>query len=314
VVDAYLSPILRRYVDQVAGELEGVRLFFMQSNGGLADARRFQGKDAILSGPAGGIVGAARTAQAAGFGPPSRTVAPATEEGREAARGVAAQVGAFVSQVRLQAVPSRMLILMDASRSMVAKVAPGLSRARLASQAAIGAGEFLPDDSAIGLWRFAGRQRSGRPYQEEAGVEKLGELDGAARHREVVNGALARLPRQLTSGGTALYDTTLAAVRSMRASYDPKATNAVVVFTDGANDYDGISLRQFQAKVRADALAHPRAPIVLVTIGIGPQADMRALQAMTAPVGGRTYRADTPQALQTVLFDAIAHRTPKPIR
>ena len=67
VVDAYLSPILRRYVDQVAGELSGVRLFFMQSNGGLADARRFQGKDSILSGPAGGIVGAARTARAAGF-------------------------------------------------------------------------------------------------------------------------------------------------------------------------------------------------------------------------------------------------------
>src|SRR5881394_1990202 len=67
VVDAYLSPILGRYVRQVASELEGVRLFFMQSNGGLADARRFQGKDAILSGPAGGIVGAARTAEAAGF-------------------------------------------------------------------------------------------------------------------------------------------------------------------------------------------------------------------------------------------------------
>ncbi|WP_448202540.1 hydantoinase B/oxoprolinase family protein [Azospirillum sp. sgz302134] len=67
VVDAYLSPILRRYVEQVAGELNGVRLMFMQSNGGLTDARWFQGKDAILSGPAGGIVGAVRTARMAGF-------------------------------------------------------------------------------------------------------------------------------------------------------------------------------------------------------------------------------------------------------
>ena len=67
VVDAYLSPILRRYVDRVAAELQGVPLFFMQSSGGLADARRFQGKDSILSGPAGGIVGAARTSLAAGF-------------------------------------------------------------------------------------------------------------------------------------------------------------------------------------------------------------------------------------------------------
>jgi 5-oxoprolinase (ATP-hydrolysing) len=67
VVDAYLSPILRRYVGQVAAELRGVRLLFMQSNGGLTDARRFHGKDAILSGPAGGIVGAVRTSAAAGF-------------------------------------------------------------------------------------------------------------------------------------------------------------------------------------------------------------------------------------------------------
>ncbi|MFC0409184.1 hydantoinase B/oxoprolinase family protein [Roseomonas elaeocarpi] len=72
VVDAYLSPILRRYVAQVAAELDptgqgGTRLSFMQSSGGLADAAAFEGKDAILSGPAGGIVGAARTAAMAGF-------------------------------------------------------------------------------------------------------------------------------------------------------------------------------------------------------------------------------------------------------
>ncbi|MBW6401786.1 hydantoinase B/oxoprolinase family protein [Roseomonas sp. HJA6] len=67
VVDAYLSPVLRRYVDQVASELPGVRLYFMQSNGGLTEAGRFQGKDAILSGPAGGIVGAVRTAGMGGF-------------------------------------------------------------------------------------------------------------------------------------------------------------------------------------------------------------------------------------------------------
>jgi 5-oxoprolinase (ATP-hydrolysing) len=67
VVDAYLSPILRRYVAQVAGQLPDTRLLFMQSNGGLTDAHRFQGKDAILSGPAGGIVGMVRTSRMAGF-------------------------------------------------------------------------------------------------------------------------------------------------------------------------------------------------------------------------------------------------------
>ncbi len=67
VVDAYLSPILRRYVEQVQSSLGDVRLQFMQSAGGLTDAHRFQGKDAILSGPAGGIVGAAAVTQLAGF-------------------------------------------------------------------------------------------------------------------------------------------------------------------------------------------------------------------------------------------------------
>jgi 5-oxoprolinase (ATP-hydrolysing) len=67
VVDAYLSPILRAYVDRIVAALPGVRLQFMQSNGGLADAYAFQGKDAVLSGPAGGGVGIAHVARAAGF-------------------------------------------------------------------------------------------------------------------------------------------------------------------------------------------------------------------------------------------------------
>lgn len=67
VVDAYLSPILRRYVDRVAGQVGQTRLLFMQSNGGLTDAHFFQGKDSILSGPAGGIVGAVQSSLAAGF-------------------------------------------------------------------------------------------------------------------------------------------------------------------------------------------------------------------------------------------------------
>ncbi|MEO1489942.1 MAG: hydantoinase/oxoprolinase family protein, partial [Pseudomonadota bacterium] len=71
IVDAYLTPILRRYVDQVEAALcqrdGGGRLQFMQSSGGLVDARSFRGRDAILSGPAGGIVGCVASAKSAGF-------------------------------------------------------------------------------------------------------------------------------------------------------------------------------------------------------------------------------------------------------
>jgi 5-oxoprolinase (ATP-hydrolysing) len=69
VVDAYLTPILRRYIDRVAAAFDGDmthKLMFMQSSGGLTGATMFQGKDAILSGPAGGVVGAVRTSQIAG--------------------------------------------------------------------------------------------------------------------------------------------------------------------------------------------------------------------------------------------------------
>ncbi len=67
VVDAYLSPILRRYTERLAEALPGVRLLFMQSHGGLSDAGSFQGKDSILSGPAGGIVGMSKVSAASGF-------------------------------------------------------------------------------------------------------------------------------------------------------------------------------------------------------------------------------------------------------
>lgn len=68
VVDAYLSPILGRYVDGIARQLPGVRLMFMQSNGGLREAAHFRGKDAVLSGPAGGVVGMARSSAEADDG------------------------------------------------------------------------------------------------------------------------------------------------------------------------------------------------------------------------------------------------------
>ena len=67
VVDAYLSPLLKRYVRQVSEQIGGLRLMFMQSNGGLAEAGHFRGKDAILSGPAGGVVGMVRMSELAGF-------------------------------------------------------------------------------------------------------------------------------------------------------------------------------------------------------------------------------------------------------
>lgn len=254
---------------------------------------------------------AARAAvTAAGFQPPQPVAAQASSIGQAALKAVNDQVTAFVAEVRARATPSRLLALIDVSLSMQSPVRPGLSRSRLAVQAAIGAGRFLPDTSAIGLWSFAGKAADGKPYTEIAPVAGLGEPDQGHTHRDVVNAALAELPHRLVGGGTALYDATLAAVRKARGDYDQNANNAIVVFTDGTDDYPGgITLKQFVAAAKADAAAHPDQPISLIGIGIGPEADMASLTTMCNAVGGIAYRAENVEDLRTVLFDAIAKRT-----
>lgn len=89
-----------------------------------------------------------------------------------------------------------------------------------------------------------------------------------------------------------------------------KGIGIVASRIDRTSGYHHSSRRAGGCGYSDGAKAHPRAPIVLVCMGMGPAADMDALHAMVAPVGGRAYRAHTPQALRTVLFDSIAHRTP----
>jgi hypothetical protein len=258
---------------------------------------------------------ARQVAAAAGFGPPAPEVTPTSDAQRSAAEQAARSAATFVSLIRTLALPSRLLVAVDTSLSMRLPVAGGLTRIQLAVLGAIAAGKLLPDRSAIGLWSFAGRQPGGQPYQVLAKTAALSNVDSISAagkdvtHRDVVNAALVSLPRRLSSGGTGLYETALDALRSARKSFDPQANNAVVLFTDGSNDYTpGISLRRFQRLAKADAAATPGQVVLLIAIGIGPDADMKALTAMSQAAGGRAYRADTPQTLETVLFDAIAHR------
>jgi Ca-activated chloride channel family protein len=258
---------------------------------------------------------ARQAARAAGFGPPSAALTRPTAAGDATMAQVAKRSAGFVALVRTLAIPSRLLVAIDTSLSMNQPVRPGLSRVQLAVGGAIAAGELLPLRSAIGLWTFAGRQPGGRPYQTLSKidalstVEHIGSGGKEVTHRDVVDANLVSLPRRVSPGGTALYDTALSALRDARRSYDPQATNAVVLFTDGRNDYDGgMSLSSFVTQAKADAAANPRRPVLLIAIGVGPDADMSALRTMCAAAGGRAYQASSAATLQTVLFDAIAHR------
>jgi hypothetical protein len=95
----------------------------------------------------------------------------------------------------------------------------------------------------------------------------------------------------------------------MRATYDPRAVNSVVLFTDGTNENDpSLTLSALAKELKADAAANPQQPIVLVAIGLGPSADMAALRTIAEASGGGAYQAQTPQELQTVLLDALNRR------
>ena len=204
------------------------------------------------------------------------------------------------------ATPSRLLAVIDVSTSMEARAGNG-TRATLARDAAKSALTLLPDAASVGLWVFAARLDGDTDWQELARLERLDvDLDGRSR-REALSAELDSVPDRLAPGGTALYDTTLAAVRAARDAYDPTSVNTVVLITDGENDDSaGIGLPELLDRLRTEA--DPARPVKVVGIALGPDADLESLQQIGDASGGAAYPALDPEDLQSVLFDAIRRR------
>ena len=111
----------------------------------------------------------------------------------------------------------------------------------------------------------------------------------------------------MTSGGTGLYDTTLAAVRALRADYDANAINTVVLLTDGRNEDPGsISLNQLLHTLQRER--DPSRPLSVIAVGVGPDADARSLRRIVAVTGGRSYVARDPSDIGKVFNDALLSR------
>jgi len=239
-----------------------------------------------------------------------RDPAPATAE-QVRALPSAAELTEFLQGIASLSVPTRLLAVIDVSTSMQAMVpGAGINRITLASLAAAGAGNLLPDTSSAGLWRFAARLDGARPYQQLSPIARLETPVQGRTHRDLINQQLALMPGRLSSNGTALYATSLAAVRQLRRAYDPGALNVVVLMTDGKNEKDtSISLDRLVQTLEVDKAANPGQPLSMVAIGIGPEADMPALRRIAgATAGGEAYRADTPDQLKTILFTSLAYR------
>jgi len=233
-----------------------------------------------------------------------------TSSVRALALPTTADITALLNRAQLVSQPSRILTVIDVSTSMAAPVPGRLNRAQLAVTAAVRFVDVLPDTASSGLWIFAQRLQGAQDWRVVSAVRPLGFTEAGGRsHRDNLVAAAGRVPNQLSAGGTALYNTALAAVRTMRASFDPNAINAVVIFTDGANENStGMTLAQVVSALKAEA--DPRRPVLLIGIGIGPDADVAALRAMSEATTGRAVGVQTEADIQRVLLEGLTRRAP----
>jgi hypothetical protein len=216
-------------------------------------------------------------------------------------------VQALLEQLSSLAAPSRILAVFDVSQSMEAPVRDG-TRATLARDAAKATLSLVPGEFALGLWVFAYQLQDGQDWTELVPTRELdAETDGRTQ-RDVIDEQLDSIPDRLTPGGTGLYDTTLAAVRAARESFDPTAVNSILMLTDGTNEDDdaGLQLDRLLETLRSEA--EPERPIKVIGVALGPDADLAALEQIAAETGGAAYSAVDPADLQTVLFDALRQR------
>jgi hypothetical protein len=206
---------------------------------------------------------------------------------------------------------SRLLAVLDVSGSMALAARPGApSRLDLARTAVLGGLALYPDDTTVGLWTFA-RELAGRTdYRQQVPIVPLGRAADGSTGRYRLAQALAGIGVS-RRGGTGLYDTALAAVRTVRRGWDPTRVNSVVLLTDGRNaDGAGIGLRQLLTTLRDEN--DPARPVYLITIAYGPDTDTAALTAMSRATGGEMYAAIDPLRIRAVLLDAIGRRICRP--
>jgi len=218
-----------------------------------------------------------------------------------------AEVGGLLARLTSLVAPARILAVLDVSTSMEAPAGNG-TRATLARDAARTTLSLVPGEYALGLWFFAYQLAGDQDWAELVPIRKLDtDVDGQTQ-RQLLDTQLATLPERLTPGGTGLYDTTLAAVRAARANYDPSAVNSVLVMTDGTNEDDERGITQENLLITLMAEADPTRPVKVISVALGPDADLSALERISEATGGAAYAAVDPADLQTVLFDALRQR------
>jgi Ca-activated chloride channel family protein len=264
----------------------------------LGDIDRSSGRAAIAA------VGFRSPDGAAG---PTVTDQPGLDPAAPSVGGAPTPAQATTAVAALAAVnkPSRMLALMDVSGSMSAAVpgAHGATRIDIARAAAAEGLTLLGDTSIVGLWRFSADLTKTTDYQE---LVPLAPLNLA--NRATLAAAVTGL-RPVPNGGTGLYDSILAAVQRARAGYDATRVNSVVVLTDGKDESDpahGIKLSTLLSALRAEHTS--TRPVMVITIGYGPDSDATALHSISGASGGIAYLSKNARDLPKIFREAVGQR------
>jgi Ca-activated chloride channel family protein len=208
--------------------------------------------------------------------------------------------------------PSRLLVVIDVSGSMATPAGSKGTRLDVALAGAVNGLALYSDDTEVGLWEFATNLDQGSDHRELLPITTLGQGADGSSGRDKVLAAIQTVTVD-RDGNTALYDTALAALRSLRHGWDPARQNTVVLLTDGRNDNPkGLTLPDVLHRLGAEN--DPRHPVALVGLAFGPGSDLPALRALAKATGGVAYRVDNPAQIRAVLSDAIARRPGTAVR
>jgi hypothetical protein len=202
------------------------------------------------------------------------------------------------------------LAVIDVSGSMAEAAGNGQSKIQVATAAASAAVSFFPDTSKLGLWVFSSDQGRTTPWAELVPVGLLKDNVGGVARRQALAAAATTMASRV-HGGTALYDTTLAAFEAIRSAYNPGKVNSIVLLTDGQNDFQGgLDLPTLLSSLRTKVDA--ARPVPIITVGVGDQVDPSALQQIASVTGGKSYIVKNPVDVRGVFLDAVVQRRCRP--
>lgn len=212
---------------------------------------------------------------------------------------------------RNQAAPMNALVALDASGSMGTMEANGQTRWDTTVQTLMLGTQLFPARDSMGVWLFSDDLgEDNAPYEELVPNRGMEEGVDGRTQREILQEALAQASFR-DGGQTDLYDTALEAFRYQQENYREGQLNIVLLISDGEQEVytrETMSLEDLVGDLQAEQ--DPNRPVVIVSLGISPDADAEALTAISEATGGSYHQATTPEELQAAFVEALSANDP----